>query len=76
MSQFAMITGDVTYTPGDGAPIEIPRVRVEVELAPDSASKSDRPSASSTIRRAELPSRASSRLRKTDSHESAPAAAS
>ena len=40
MSQFAMITGDVTYTPGDGAPIEIPRVRVEVELAPDSATLS------------------------------------
>lgn len=40
MSQFAMITGNVTYTPGDGAPIEIPRVRVEVELAPDSATLS------------------------------------
>jgi hypothetical protein len=37
MPQFAMITGDVTYTPGDGAPIEIPRVRVEVALEPDSA---------------------------------------
>ena len=40
MSQFAMITGHVTYTPGDGAPIEIPRGRVEVELAPDSATLS------------------------------------
>ena len=40
MPQFAMITGDVTYTPGDGAPIEIPRVRVEVALAPDSATLS------------------------------------
>ena len=40
MSQFAMITGDVTYTPGDGTPIEIPRVRVEVDLAPDSATMS------------------------------------
>ena len=40
MPQFAMITGDVTYTPGDGAPIEIPRVRVEVVLAPDSATLS------------------------------------
>ena len=40
MSQFAMITGNVTYTPGDGVPIEIPRVRVEVELAPDSATLS------------------------------------
>ena len=40
MPQFAMITGDVTYTPGDGAPIPIPRVRVEVALAPDSATLS------------------------------------
>jgi hypothetical protein len=40
MSQFAMITGDVTYTPGDGAPIPIPRGRVEVALAPDSATLS------------------------------------
>jgi hypothetical protein len=40
MPQFAMITGDVTYTPGDGAPIQIPRVRVEVVLAPDSATLS------------------------------------
>lgn len=40
MSQFAMITGDVTYTPGDGAPIQIPRGRVEVALAPDSATLS------------------------------------
>ena len=40
MPQFAMITGDVTYTPGDGAPIEIPKVRVEVALAPDSATLS------------------------------------
>ena len=40
MPQFAMITGDVTYTPGDGVPIEIPRVRVEVALEPDSATLS------------------------------------
>ena len=40
MSQFATITGDVTYTPGDGVPIEIPRGRVEVELAADSATLS------------------------------------
>ena len=40
MPQFAMVTGDVTYTPGDGAPIEIPCVRVEVVLAPDSATLS------------------------------------
>ena len=40
MPQFAMITGDVTYTPGDGVPIEIPRVRVEVALTFDSATLS------------------------------------
>lgn len=40
MPKFAMITGDVTYTPGDGTPIEIPKVRVEVGLAPDSATLS------------------------------------
>lgn len=40
MPQFAMITGDVTYTPGDGVPIGIPRVRVEVVLAFDSATLS------------------------------------
>lgn len=40
MSQFAMITGDVTFTPGDGAPIEIPRGRVEVALSFDSATLS------------------------------------
>lgn len=40
MPQFAMITGEVTYTPGDGVPIEIPRVRVEVALAFDSATLS------------------------------------
>jgi len=41
MPQFAKITGDVTYTPGDGAPIEIPKeARVEVELSFDSATLS------------------------------------
>ena len=40
MPQFATITGDVTYTPGDGVPIEIPQVRVEVALAFDSATLS------------------------------------
>jgi hypothetical protein len=40
MSQFAMITGDVTFTPGDGVPIDIPRGRIEVDLAPDSATLS------------------------------------
>jgi hypothetical protein len=40
MPQFANITGLVTYTPGDGAPIEIPKGRVEVDLAADSATLS------------------------------------
>lgn len=40
MPQFAMIIGDVTYTPGDGTPIEIPKGRIEVALAPDSATLS------------------------------------
>jgi hypothetical protein len=40
MTQFAMITGDVTYTPGDGTPIKIPKVRVEVALSFDSATLS------------------------------------
>jgi hypothetical protein len=40
MTQFAIITGCVTYTPGDGAPIEIPQGRVEVDVASDSATLS------------------------------------
>ena len=40
MSHFATITGHVTYTPGDGAPIIIPEGRVEVALQPDSATLS------------------------------------
>ena len=40
MPTFATITGPVFYVPGDGMPIEIPRVRVEVGLAPDSATLS------------------------------------
>ncbi|HSV57492.1 MAG TPA: hypothetical protein VLJ19_01235 [Variovorax sp.] len=40
MPQFAMVIGDVTYTPGDGVPIVIPPVRLEVVLAPDSATLS------------------------------------
>lgn len=43
MPQFANITGLVTYTPGDGVPIEIPKVRIEVVLAPDSATLSWEP---------------------------------
>lgn len=40
MSQFATVTGTVTFTPGDGAPIKIPEGRLEVDLAPDSATLS------------------------------------
>ena len=40
MSQFAMVTGNVSYTPGDGVPIVIPKVRMEVVLAFDSATLS------------------------------------
>ena len=40
MSQFATVTGSVTFTPGDGVPIEIPQGRLEVELADDSATLS------------------------------------
>lgn len=37
MPQFATVTGQVTYMPGDGTPIKVPKGRIEVELAPDSA---------------------------------------
>ncbi|QHJ00248.1 hypothetical protein GT347_21040 [Xylophilus rhododendri] len=37
MPQYATVTGHVTYMPGDGTPIKIPKGRIEVELAPDSA---------------------------------------
>ena len=40
MTLYASITGLVTYTPGDGAPIEIPKGPVEIDLAPDSATLS------------------------------------
>ena len=40
MFQHANITGCVTYRPGDGAPIEIPRGPVEIEMSPDSATLS------------------------------------
>lgn len=40
MTQFATITGYVTYMPGDGVPIEIPQGRVEVDLASESATLS------------------------------------
>ncbi len=37
MSHFATVTGLVTYVPGDGTPLKIPKGRIEVDLAPDSA---------------------------------------
>lgn len=40
MPQFAMITGDVTYTPGDGQPIPIPHVRIEIAESFDSVTLS------------------------------------
>lgn len=40
MPSFAQVTGPVTFTPGDGAPIPIPAVRVEVQLDKDSATLS------------------------------------
>ena len=36
MSQHATITGHVTYTPGDGAPITIPKGPVELDDSKDS----------------------------------------
>ena len=38
--QPGVIAGCVTFRPGDGAPIEIPRGPVEITLAPDSATLS------------------------------------
>ena len=40
VAQAGTIAGCVTYTPGDGAPIEIPQGPVEVTLAFDSATLS------------------------------------
>jgi hypothetical protein len=41
MPQFAMITGDVTYTPSPASQLSVaPRVRIEVALEPDSATLS------------------------------------
>ncbi|MES2949517.1 MAG: hypothetical protein V4858_13330 [Pseudomonadota bacterium] len=39
-TQHATIHDDVTYRPGDGAPIQIPQGPAEVDLAPDSATLS------------------------------------
>lgn len=40
MSQHATVNDHVTYRPGDGAPIVIPKGPVEVELTADSATLS------------------------------------
>ena len=40
VTQSATIAGSVSYRPGDGALMEIPRGSVEVALAPDSATLS------------------------------------
>lgn len=40
MSTYAQVVGDITFTPGDGVPQAIPKVRVEVELSDDSATLS------------------------------------
>lgn len=40
MTLHATITGNVTYTPGDGAPLVIPKGPVEIDLATESATLS------------------------------------
>ncbi len=40
MTQHATIVDHITYTPGDGAPVVIPKGPVEIELAADSATLS------------------------------------
>ena len=40
MTEHATIRDHVTYTPGDGAPLEIPNGPVEVDLTADSATLS------------------------------------
>ena len=40
MTQQATITGHVTYTPGDGAPITIPKGPVELDTMKDSTTLS------------------------------------
>jgi len=40
MTEHATINDHVTYRPGDGAPLEIPRGPVEVDLTADSATLS------------------------------------
>lgn len=40
MTQHATITGHVTYTPGDGAPLTIPKGPVELDFSADSVTLS------------------------------------
>lgn len=40
MTQRATVTDHVTYRPGDGAPLVIPKGPVEIDLSPDSATLS------------------------------------
>ncbi|MCB1980216.1 MAG: hypothetical protein M9919_11965 [Burkholderiaceae bacterium] len=40
MTEQATISGDVTYTPGDGAPITIPRGPVHIDRSEDSTTLS------------------------------------
>ena len=40
MTTHATVNDHVTYTPGDGAPLEIPKGPVEVDLTADSATLS------------------------------------
>ena len=40
MPSFAQVTGPVSFTPGDGVPMAIPPVRIEVQLSDDSATLS------------------------------------
>ena len=40
MTLHAKIIGLVTYTPGDGAPLVIPKGPVDIDLAPESATLS------------------------------------
>ncbi|MBW8827929.1 MAG: hypothetical protein JF606_00550 [Burkholderiales bacterium] len=40
MTQFGMVAGHITFTPGDGVPMEIPQGRIEIDLSFDSATLS------------------------------------
>ena len=40
VTQYATVTDHVTYRPGDGAPLEIPKGPVDIDLTADSATLS------------------------------------